>query len=134
MFASAGGSSTRRPVARAHLTDVATSPCTVLAMTKQHSHIFLRSLQPYDWMWEDYLRQSSKHLDNLVMDWFSKMAHFITSKKSSNVVNATQLYFCEVYYPHSLLLSIVYDLDNWFLSHFWRFLWHLSNAKCDFNL
>jgi hypothetical protein len=96
MSTSARGSSTRRPVARAHLTDVATSPFTVLAVTKRHSLVFLRSLQPYDWMWENSPRQSFKHLDNPIIDWFSKMAHFITSKKPLDVVNATQLYFCEV--------------------------------------
>jgi hypothetical protein len=48
----------------------------------------------------------------VVDDQFSKMAHFIACKKTVDVVNVAQLYFCEVYRLHGLPLSIVSDRDT----------------------
>lgn len=44
-----------------------------------------------------------------------------------------QLYLWEVYQLYGLPLSIVFDLDTRFLSHFWKCLWRISNTKLDFN-
>jgi hypothetical protein len=69
----------------------------------------------------------------VVVDRFSKMVHFIACKKTVDAVNVAQLYFCEVYQLHGLPLSIVFDCDTRFLSHFWRCLWQLSHTKLDFS-
>jgi hypothetical protein len=69
----------------------------------------------------------------VVVDRFSKMVHFIACKKTADVVNVAQLYFREVYRLHGLPLSIVFDRDTRFLSHFWRCLWQLLHTKLDFS-
>lgn len=69
----------------------------------------------------------------VVVDRFSKMAHFLACKKTTDATKVAQLYFQEIYRLHGLPVSIVSDRDTRFLSHFWRCLWRLSNTKLDFS-
>lgn len=69
----------------------------------------------------------------VVVDRFSKMAHFLACKRSTDAVNVAQLFFREVYRLHGLPMSIVSDCDTRFLSHLWRCLWRLSSTKLDFS-
>ncbi|PKI67058.1 hypothetical protein CRG98_012596 [Punica granatum] len=65
---------------------------------------------------------------------FSKMTHFIPCKKTTDAVRVAQLYFREVYHMYGLPVSIVFDRDTRFLSHFWRNFWKMVNTQLNFSM
>ena len=70
----------------------------------------------------------------VVVDRFSKIAHFIPWKRTNDAFQVAQLFFKDVYHFHVLPISIVSVRDSRFLSHFWRSLWRLVNTNLDMSL
>ena len=69
----------------------------------------------------------------VVVDRFSKMAHFLPCSQTFDASKVAQLFFDEVVRLHGLTKTIVSDKDVQFTSYFWKTLWSKLGTMLKFS-
>ena len=98
-------------------------------------------LQPPEEPWQDISMDLIVHLPQsqaynaifVVVDRFSKMAHFIPTQTQINAPDLAQLFLDNIVRIHGFPRSILSDRDPRFLSHFWKELFALTETTLRFS-
>jgi len=118
--------------------------CAVCQLAKSHvlPHGLYSPLPVPLAPWEDVsldfimgLPRTQRHKDAImvVVDRFSKMAHFLPCHTTHDATQIANLYFKEIVKLHGIPKSMLSDRDTKFLSHFWLTLWRNMGTHLKFS-
>ena len=88
----------------------------VYASTCARSLLARREYRFRAWTFKDYIRKHDSIY--VIIDYFSKMAHFLPCSKTSDASKIAQIYFDGVVKLHDLPKTIMSDEDIKFMSYF----------------
>jgi len=111
--------------------------CQLAKQRKQNTGVYTPLHVP-DRPWQDLsmnfvlgLSKTIRKHDSIfvVVNRFSKMAHFLSCTKTSDASKIAQIYFDGMAKLHCLPKTIVSDRVLKFISYFWKTLWHKMGTK-----
>ena len=117
------------------------STCTIGKLTKQNMGQYLPLPVPSE-PWQEVsldfvlgLPRTRRQFDAIlvVVDRFSKMAHFIACSRTADAAHTAKLFFNEVVRLHGVPRNIVSDREVRFTSNFWKTLWRLMGTTLRFS-
>ena len=89
----------------------------------------LQPLEVAEWKWEHITLDFVTHLPRtqrrhdavwVIVDRFTKSAHFLTVRMTFTLKEFCQLYIRDIVRLHGVSVSIVSDRDHRFTTHFWK--------------